>query len=287
MAWIRKQKRHLIQLLAAVLTNCNFSGFFTGKIYTGPTKQVCVPGLNCYSCPGAVGACPMGAMQAVAGGRKQSFSFYVLGTLLLFGVVLGRLICGFLCPFGFFQDLLHKIKTPKVNVPKKADRILRWGKYLFLLLPVLLLPAVLVDEFGTASPYFCKWICPVGTLEGGIPLMLTNAGLRQMAGFLFRWKFAILMAVLAAAVLIYRPFCKYICPLGAFYALLNRFSFYRMQVDAEKCTRCGRCAQTCKMGVDPLKNINSPECIRCGECKDACNFGAISSGFRFKPEERK
>ena len=108
-----------------------------------------------------------------------------------------------------------------------------------------------------------------------------------MAGFLFRWKFAILMAVLAAAVLIYRPFCKYICPLGAFYALLNRFSFYRMQVDAEKCTRCGRCTQTCKMGVDPLKNINSPECIRCGECKDACNFGAISSGFRFKPEERK
>ena len=287
MAWIRKQKRHLIQLFATVLTNCNFSGFFTGKIYTGPTKQVCVPGLNCYSCPGAVGACPMGAMQAVAGGRKQSFSFYVLGTLLLFGVVLGRLICGFLCPFGFFQDLLHKIKTPKVNVPKKADRILRWGKYLSLLLPVLLLPAVLVDEFGTASPYFCKWICPVGTLEGGIPLMLTNAGLRQMVGFLFRWKFAILMAVLAAAVLIYRPFCKYICPLGAFYALLNRFSFYRMQVDAEKCTRCGRCAQTCKMGVDPLKNINSPECIRCGECKDACNFGAISSGFRFKPEERK
>ena len=98
-----------IQSVAALIQNANFKGFFTGKIYTGAGKNVCVPGLNCYSCPGAVGACPLGSLQNYLSGMKFRFPYYVLGLLLFFGALLGRAVCGFLCPFGFLQDLLYLI----------------------------------------------------------------------------------------------------------------------------------------------------------------------------------
>ncbi|WP_449290260.1 4Fe-4S binding protein, partial [Oscillibacter ruminantium] len=209
----------MIQALATLLSNPHIPNFFTGSIYQGSTKRICVPGLNCYSCPGAAGACPIGSLQAVIGGRTKNVSYYVFGVLLLFGVLFGRLICGFLCPFGFVQDLLHKIRTPKPTIPRRLDQTLRWGKYAALA-AVLILPAVLTDAFGIGDPVFCKYICPAGTLQGGIPLLLANESLRSAAGFLFSWKMGILVLVLVGSVLLYRPFCKYLCPLGAFYGLL-------------------------------------------------------------------
>ena len=92
--------------------------FLQGKLYQGGGKAVCVPGLNCYSCPGAAGACPIGAFQAVVGSSKFRFSYYITGILILLGVLLGRFICGFLCPFGWFQELLHKI--PRPSCPPKG-----------------------------------------------------------------------------------------------------------------------------------------------------------------------
>lgn len=275
--------RHLIQALAALVHNPYLGNFFVGRIHQGPSKRLCVPGLNCYSCPGAAGACPIGSLQAVIGGRTRSVSYYVTGTVLLFGVLFGRLICGFLCPFGFVQDLLHKIPSPKPSPPRRLDRGLRWGKYVSLV-AVLLLPALLKDSFGIGDPFFCKYVCPAGTLEGGLPLLATNAALRAAAGFLFSWKLVLLVLVIAGSVLVYRPFCKYLCPLGAIYGLLNRFSVYQMGVNESACIHCGRCEKACKMGVDVTGNINSAECIRCGACKAACPTGAIWSGF-FKHEE--
>lgn len=275
----KRDTRPFIQAAAAILTNGYLLGFIKGKIYTGNLKLVCVPGLNCYSCPGAAGACPIGAMQAVLGGRKHNFSFYVLGILMLFGMVLGRFMCGFLCPFGFVQDLLHKIKTPKARVPRRLDRPLRLTKYAVLLVAVIALPVFLTNAFGMADPYFCKWICPAGTLEGGIPLMLMNEELRKAIGFLFQWKLGILLAVILSSVFIYRPFCKYLCPLGAFYGLFNRFSLYQMALDRHKCTGCKACERACDMQVAILKNINSTECIRCGKCAHACSVGAIQTRF--------
>ena len=280
-------KRHIIQLLSAVLTNANFKGFLNGTIYKGASKQMCVPGLNCYSCPGAVGACPIGSLQAELGKGKRGFPFYVTGILLFFGVIFGRLICGFLCLFGFLQDLLYKIPTPKLTIPQKADRVLRYFKYVVLLILVILLPIFLTDEYGTAPPYFCEWICPAGTLEGGIPLVLQNEGLRSMIGFLFQWKVSLLTIIILMSIFIYRPFCKYICPLGAIYSLFNKFSFYQMHVDENKCTGCKLCEKHCPMGVQITKNINSCECIRCGECKKVCRHGAITSGFRKKQKRCK
>lgn len=273
-------RRMFIQAMTAVLINSHFSGYMTGKIYGGNSKQVCVPVLNCYSCPGARGACPIGSLQAVLGSSRHKFSFYVLGLLMLFGITMGRWICGFLCPFGWLQDLLYKIKSKKVKVVKAIDRPLRYLKYVVLVVAVILLPLFATNEFGIAPPYFCEFICPAGTLGAGVPLTILNEGLRSLIGSLFFWKMTVLVIILVLSVVIYRPFCKYLCPLGAFYGLFNRISFMRMYVDETACIHCGACTRQCKMGVDVLKNINSAECIRCGECKAVCPTGAIHNGTK-------
>ena len=137
------------------------------------------------------------------------------------------------------------------------------------------MPMFLVDILGQGAPYFCKLICPAGTLEGGIPLVLLNKSLRSTLGFLYVWKNMLLAAVLILSVLIYRPFCKYLCPLGAVYSVFNKVSVFRYQVDREKCISCGVCADVCGMQVNPLKDANHAECIRCGACKKACPAKAI------------
>ena len=275
--------RGWVQAGAALLTNLHLPNFLKGSIYQGSGKAVCVPGLNCYSCPAASGACPIGAFQAVVGSSKFRFSYYITGFLILLGVLLGRFICGFLCPFGWFQELLHKIPTKKLSTKKLKP--LTYLKYAVLLLMVVLLPALLVmvvllpllavNELGMGDPFFCKYLCPQGVLEGAIPLSAVNAGIRSALGSLFTWKFAVLLAVVVASVLFYRPFCKWLCPLGAFYALLNRVSLFQMKVDQNKCVSCGKCARACKMDVDVTKTPNHAECIRCGMCIRACPTDAI------------
>ena len=269
--------RGFIQAGATLLTNIHLPNFAKGTLYQGSGKYVCVPGLNCYSCPGAAGACPVGAFQAVVGSSKFRFSYYITGILILFGLLLGRFICGFLCPFGWFQELLHKIPSPKLSTKKLKP--LRYLKYAVLLVMVVLLPLLAVNELGMGDPFFCKYLCPQGVLEGAIPLSLTNAGIRTALGKLFTWKACILLAVIVGSVVFYRPFCKWLCPLGAFYALLNKVSLFQMRVDPHKCVSCGACARACKMDVDITKTPNHAECIRCGMCMKACPTDAIQYKF--------
>ena len=276
---IKEWPRHITQAGWALLTNANLKGFVTGKIYTGNTKKVCVPGLNCYSCPGAVGSCPIGSLQAVLGSWNFKMAYYVVGILIFVGAILGRIVCGFLCPFGLIQDLLNKIPFPKKIKTFKGDKLLRRLKYVILLVFVILLPLFVTDVIGQGAPYFCKLICPAGTLEGGIPLVLLNETMRSAIGWLYAWKNLILIITIIAAIIIYRPFCRYICPLGAIYSLFNKVSVYRYQVNKHKCISCGKCADACKMAVNPLENVNSLECIRCGRCKQACPTDAIESGI--------
>lgn len=282
-----ENKRNIFQALFAFITNSNIAGFLHGEIYTGKFKNLCVPGMNCYSCPGAKGACPIGSLQAVIGSYNFNFSFYVVGFLLLVGGLIGRFVCGFLCPFGFFQDLLFKIPFVKKIGSFKYDKKLRFLKYLILLLFVIILPMFLVDVLGQGSPFFCKLICPVGTLEGGLPLVLLNKAMRGAIGFLYVWKNIILIALILLSVIIYRPFCKYICPLGAIYSLFNPISIFKYRVDFSKCINCKKCSKCCHMQVDPTKNANSLECIRCGKCKSICPTGAISCGFVDKCSREK
>ena len=271
--------RGWVQGGAALLSNLHLPNFLKGGIYQGKGKVVCVPGLNCYSCPAASGACPIGSFQAVVGSSKFSFSYYVTGFLLLLGVLLGRFICGFLCPFGWFQELLHKIPTRKLST--KRLKPLTYIKYAVLLLAVVLLPALIKNDVGMGDPFFCKYLCPQGVLEGAIPLAAVNSGIRSALGTLFSWKLGILITVIVLSVLFYRPFCKWLCPLGAFYALMNRVSLFGMKVDKHKCVSCGKCAKACKMDVDVTKNPDHTECIRCGMCIRACPTKAVSFCYGF------
>ena len=269
--------RGWVQAGATLLTNVHLPNFLSGALYRGAGKTVCVPGLNCYSCPGATGACPIGAFQAVVGSSKFHFSYYITGTLILLGVLLGRFVCGFLCPFGWFQELLHRLPTKKL--PTRRLRPLRYLKYAVLLVAVFLLPAFLTNDVGMGDPYFCKFLCPQGVLEGAVPLSLADSGIRAALGNLFAFKALLLVAIVVLSVLFYRPFCKWLCPLGAFYALLNRVSLLRMHVDEGRCVGCGRCAKVCKMDVDVRKAPNHPECIRCGMCVKSCPTAAV--GYRY------
>ena len=271
--------RGWIQAGAVLFTNLHLPNFIKGGIYQGKGKNVCVPGLNCYSCPAASGACPIGAFQAVAGSSKFRFSYYISGFLILLGVLLGRLICGFLCPFGWFQELLHRIPTRKLSTKKL--RPLTYLKYVILLVMVVLLPAFAVNDVGMGDPFFCKYLCPQGVLEGAIPLALVNSGIRAALGKLFNWKLCILLVVTALSILFYRPFCKWLCPLGAFYALFNKVSLLQMKVDANACISCGKCARACGMDVDVTKTPDHAECIRCGKCVLACPTGAVHFRYGF------
>ena len=277
--------RGWIQAGATLLTNIHLPNFLKGGLYQGKGKAVCVPGLNCYSCPAASGACPIGSFQAVVGSSKFRFSYYITGFLILLGVLLGRVICGFLCPFGWFQELLHKIPTKKLSTKKLKP--LTYLKYVVLLVMVVLLPVLVTNQLGMGDPFFCKYLCPQGVLEGAIPLSMANAGIRAALGSLFTWKFIVLLMVIVLSIVFYRPFCKWLCPLGAFYALLNKVSLFQMQVDQSKCVSCGKCAKVCKMDVDVTKSPNHTECIRCGMCIRACPTDAVSFRYGFGSGKQK
>ena len=276
-SFFRRHLRTWVQICFAALSNGYAAGFAKGTIYKGSSKLLCVPGLNCYSCPGALGACPIGSFQAVIASRNYQFTFYVTGFLLFFGALLGRFVCGWLCPFGLVQDLLHKIPFVKKLRRLPGDRWLRFLKYVILVGFVIVLPLTVLDIVGQGQPWFCKYICPSGTLFAGIPLVASNPALQSALGWLFSWKVAVLVVLLLLSVVVYRPFCRYLCPLGAIYGLFNPVALYRFRIDSQKCTQCGVCQKACPMDI-PVQSVpNSPECIRCGRCKAACPHGAICS----------
>lgn len=269
-------RRKIIQIAAFGYSNTYLGNFISGRIYKGEWKQFCNPGMNCYSCPAARLSCPIGAMQAVSGSIQFRFSFYVVGFVLALGVIFGRAICGFICPFGLIQELIYKLPFPK----KKLRKEFTYVKYLMLLVFVLILPVVRTNAVGMGDPAFCEYICPVGTLEGGIPLLGTHPELRSMLGTLFSFKMCILIATLIGCLMVCRFFCKVMCPLGAIYGLLNKVSLYHMVIDKDRCISCGMCSANCPMDVDPVKNPNSAECIRCGKCTEQCPGQVLEIRFK-------
>ena len=271
---MKQGKRLLTQFVFFLIQNPFLKNWVSGRIYQGDLKTICSPGLNCYSCPAAALSCPIGAIQLVLAGFRQSVSLYVTGFLLTTGVVFGRFICGYVCPMGLIQDLLYRIKTPKLIL---RLRFLRYVKYVVLIGFVIILPLTVRHELsGQGQPWFCKYICPSGMLFGAVPLVTANDFLRNLIGAQFLLKFLIAAAIIILSVFVFRVFCRVLCPLGAIYAVLNKVSILHMRCEGDKCKSCGDCAKACHIKIEPVTRPNDPECVRCGKCVGACSQKALA-----------
>ncbi len=288
---IMQKTRRRIQILVALLANSYLLFPWKSPIYQGALKKVCFQGLNCYSCPAALFSCPLGSLQnffstirpSLSSGQLH-FGAYVIGSLGLVGSIVGRMPCGWFCPFGLIQEFLFRIPAPKVTL----WRPLRFLPYFFLLFFVIILPLAVIDAYGYGQTWFCKYVCPAGTLEAGIPLILMKPELRRAVGWLFVHKVSVLIAIIILSIFISRFFCRTICPLGAIFGLFNRLSWFRLKFDKAQCVECKACYRVCPTDVsfyNLLDNINTGACIRCLRCYNACPAGAVCIEFNSKRYE--
>ncbi|MBN1178009.1 MAG: 4Fe-4S binding protein [Anaerolineae bacterium] len=254
--WVA-QRRRLIQLMSALTLN----SYVTQHI----TKGLPCPALNCYACPAASFACPIGTLQHFV--VRKKVPLYVLGVVALVGLIVGRASCGLFCPFGFLQDLAYKLPTRKLRLPNRFN----WTR------TVVLGGLVVAIPFITRETWFCK-LCPAGTLEAGIPMVLLEPSLRSMIGTMYWLKIGILGTFLGWMTVTKRPFCRWVCPLGALWSPFNPISSFRLSVDQERCIRCNRCQTVCPMDIRVYENANAAACIRCMACIKECPTQCISVG---------
>lgn len=237
---------------------CALAALSVGWI--APLRGVCAPALHCHSCPAATFACPLGVIINLASLRV--WPLITLGIIGLAGAFGGRLWCGWACPFGLLQDAARRLPVRTRTLPRWTRAI----KYAVLGVLVLAVPAL----WPGTTWSFCGF-CPTGTLESAIPW--TIMGVASPWRWSFALRVAILAGVLALAIVVPRGFCRMLCPLGAIFAVFNRFSLIRMHVARDDCSACERCERACPMGMDPLQEMNGPECTRCGECARTGCFG--------------
>jgi ferredoxin-type protein NapH len=224
---------------------------------------------HCYACPLATFACPIGVIAQF--GAIHVFPFIAIGLLIAVGALLGTLICGWVCPFGFLQDLTAKVPTPKFDLPKFTG----YFRYVVLVVTVLAIPYF----FGEGHPLFVCRVCPAGALEAAVPTMAGQAIAREAIVWPSALKLTILVTFLVAIFFIKRPWCRVLCPLGAIFSLFNRVSAFFLRFDVDKCTHCEKCHKLCEYGIEPEKTPNDLHCIRCLECTqcspDALNVASI------------
>lgn len=248
------------QVVALIVLNLQFLNAIFSKLGFEGWRGTCAPVFFCHSCPWAAFGCPLGVI--VNFSTLKIFPFITLGILGIVGTFAGRIVCGWLCPFGLLQDLLHKIPTKKYSIP----HFLTYLKYLVLVVFVFAIPYFLPGKPLT----FCDG-CPSGTLESLIPWAFighwnVNSGL--FGGFTPRFfiRMSILILILVFSVVVSRGFCRAFCPLGAIFGLFNKFSIFRFNLKIKSCSHCGGCAKNCPVGINPVDDMNDPECIRCFDC---------------------
>lgn len=252
-------KRRISQTLSLLALNSSW----------GPqVKWLCSPVMNCHSCPLAWFACPIGVFVHFAG--YNVFPFLALGVVLLVGVLLGRLLCGWVCPFGFLQDMLHKIPTRKFRLP----RVMSYFKYVVLIAMVFLLPFLL----GATTMFsFCR-VCPASSIQATIPHWAAGGfGGLSLATVV---KLYLLLAVVALAIFSSRSFCKAFCPIGALLAPLNHVSFWFVKGPEDHCVSCKSCDKACIVDGEPSRRYakglpasRANDCVVCHECESKCPPG--------------
>ncbi len=232
------------------------------------------------------------------------FPWIPLASFFIVAAFLGRSLCGWVCPFGLVQDFMGYVKRKQLEVSGRTHEWLIRIKYLVLVLIFLVsgsLAAMLATGssggFRSALGVFASApfnaLSPADTLFAVIPTGIFNlySGVDSFAtGVLavrpLLWaRFAVLGIVMVLAAYVPRSWCRYLCPHGAFLALLNRFSFLGLKRDPLRCTKagCSDCVQVCPMKVPildlPWEKFTHPECIYCLKCADACTTKAIKPKF--------
>lgn len=226
-----------------------------------------IPGcsFHCYSCPLSSFACPVGVAANYSALFPTVFEipYLLLGVLLLAGALVGSLICGWACPFGFLQDLLGKITPRKITLPGWMGHL----RYVVLIGLVILLPMMLGSR---GIPYdeqvvsICR-LCPAGALEAGLPYSV-QSHLEGKGWLMSGFKTGLLIVFLVSAVVIYRPWCRILCPLGGWLAMFNRWSLFHLRFNSKACVECNLCRSRCPVGVKVDQKVNVTGCIRCLEC---------------------
>jgi ferredoxin len=325
-------------------------------------RGFCVPAMNCWACPAAAFGCPVGAIgQFLVRGLVP---FVAIGLMILAGALIGRMICGWVCPFGLIQDLMAKIGGKRLSF--KFPKVLAYLKYPVLVMTVFVIPLAWgIDKTpsGVAASdfFFCNY-CPAGTLEAAIPVRVFGSrsdsggagveaeavagaeeageeagaaedefaaeddlfgseatgnpdlmggggldedegdwlaaepgetpgavgkasGAELLAFFVASPRMWVLYAFFALFILYRRPFCRAICPIGAMFSLLNRFSFLRVRVEKELCKDCNLCSKGCPVDNKVVLSPANQDCVRCLECVDNCRRGGPKVGvMSFKPK---
>ena len=218
-------------------------------------RSICVPAFNCYSCPAAIFSCPLGVLANFSALKLVPYS--AIAILVLAGLIGGRLVCGWICPFGLIQDWLDKIRRRKIVFNPKF-RFLKYG--------ILMVFIFAIPFFFPGPILFCR-LCPVGTIESTIPWRLMGVVNTFTSGFYIR--LGVLAVILMLVSFSSRGFCKYLCPLGVIFGFFNRFSLVRMKMK-DDCNECRLCAKKCPVDINPVGQRNNSECIRCGQCTH-CN----------------
>ncbi len=256
-------KRRITQTLSLLLLHSSW----------GPElKWFCNPVLSCHSCVLSWFACPIGVYIHYSG--YHLFPFIALGMVLLLGIVFGKLFCGWVCPFGFLQDMLHKIPTRKLTLPKWTSHI----KYLVLVLMVFLIPFFLGEETMYS---FCR-ICPASALQVTLPNLFSSGSLILPLATIV--KLTVLIVVLLAVIFSRRAFCKVLCPIGAILAPLNLLSFWKVKLPTDNCISCDKCDEVCPSTISPSSRIakgvvsnRSLDCIVCHDCRTVCPQKAVEA----------
>jgi ferredoxin-type protein NapH len=267
---------------------------FNAYFFANIGKRFCIPVLNCYSCPIGTVACPIGSITAFALMRR--IPYYIIGTLGLIALAVGRAFCGWACPFGLLQDGLYRIKSYKWRMPRAADGL----KYVLLAALVVGLPLILgggklsgasdrIVAEGTGAYDYCSLVCPAGMLEGGVPALARSSEIRADMSWRTWSKLGILVGVIGLAVVSRRGFCRALCPLGALMALGSKVSLLNLHTDENACTKCMRCVKVCstnarRLPFDKKKIEATAECVLCLDCVRNCpEKGALSARFGGRP----
>jgi len=256
--------RRATQIFGIFITNMYVSVVYQNEIYKGMFKSVCVPFLYCHTCPTAGFACPVGVLQHYA--AIHHFPFFLIGHLMIIGLLIGRLVCGWACPFGLMQELMYKIKSPKIRKIPKAFSIF---PYFTLIVLAIILP------YMTTEHWFSKF-CPIGSIVAGIPWVAWNpinpsTGNLTIepgtVGWLYYTKIVLMLVIVSLFIFIKRPFCRFMCPLGLFWSFFNKVSVMKLEIEPG-CTHCNACQTKCPEDIKVFEDPNAGDCVRCLDCTD-------------------